>query len=93
MMLKKRLHKKNFKETLWAEKRDERKYMVSSIESTNLLIGLVKREVIELLGNEFNDINSDVWSYYIGTKTFFSYKIFIYLSFNTEGKVFKTVKK
>ena len=92
MMLKKRLHKKSFKGALWAEQRDDRKYMVSSLESANLLIGLGKREVLEMLGDEFNDINSDVWSYYIGTKTFFSYKIFLYIYFNTEGKVFKTVK-
>jgi hypothetical protein len=93
MMLSVKLSKKTFNKLLWAEQREERKQMISSLINSEILIGLTKTEVLEILGFEFNDANSDTWSYYIGTKTFFSFKMHLFLYFNAQGKVFRIVKK
>ena len=83
-----------FDKTLWLEDREKRKYMVSSIINNNLIIGLTKKEIIDLLGFEFNDIHSNTWSYYIGTKNIlFTSKCYLYVYFNNSNKVFKILKK
>ena len=61
--------KKNFNKHDWLEKRKSRKYMVNSLKESKLLIGLIKNEVIKILGDEYNDSNSSKWFYFIGKKT------------------------
>jgi len=52
------------------------------------LIGLMKNEVIKILGDEYNDANSYKWFYFIGKKTFL-FKMYLYIQFDKFGKVCK----
>ncbi|MCL7753309.1 hypothetical protein [Polaribacter sp. Z022] len=64
--------------------------MVDSIIEHKLLDGLLKTEVLQLLGFEFNDINSDTWTYYIGKRRrIFLFKCYLYIKFDTSDKVIK----
>jgi signal recognition particle GTPase len=50
--------KRNFNKHDWLEKRKNRKHMVNSLKNSKLLIGLMKNELIKILGDEYNDANS-----------------------------------
>lgn len=53
----------------------------------NILRGLTKEAVVEILGHGFNDINSNVWRYHLPhRKRFWCYK-YVYIYFN-ENKVY-----
>tara|TARA_B110000091_G_C13502846_1_gene345075 strand:- start:27 stop:308 length:282 start_codon:yes stop_codon:yes gene_type:complete len=92
MIFRRRLFKHRFDRTIWEKRPDERKYMVNSLEKKNLLTGLSKIEVIEKLGDEFNDPNSDLWSYYVGVKPLLGNKIYFFIYFNNEGVVYQTLR-
>lgn len=92
-MLARKSYKINFDETVWKEERDQRKYMIHELETTRSLIGCTKREVIQKLGDEFNDDNSDRWTYYIGTKNVFGSKMYLVIYFGTNKTVFKIEKR
>ena len=80
--------KRNFNKHDWLEKRKNRKYMVNSLKNSKLLIGLMKNEVIKILGDEYNDANSSRWFYFIGKKNFL-FKKYLYIHFDKFGKVCK----
>ncbi len=90
MGIKKKFSKKN-----WILKREKRFLFVDDLLQSNLLLFLNKKEVINLLGDEFNDANSNKWTYYIGKSyrliSFTKSKLFIY--FNENDEVFKFLKK
>ena len=44
----------------------DRKKMVSSLLKSDVLIGLNKKEVINILGLEKNEFDSNIWSYWVG---------------------------
>tara|TARA_B110000971_G_scaffold12120_1_gene11386 strand:- start:184 stop:534 length:351 start_codon:yes stop_codon:yes gene_type:complete len=75
----------------WQLNRDYRKYMLDSIVKKKLLEGLNKTEVKNLLGDEYNNAHSSLWTYYIGKKYYVCY-VYVYLYFNKEGKVYKIRK-
>lgn len=82
----------DFNEEVWLKHREKRFLMVSSIVRDKLLLGLSKKEIIKLLGFEFNDIHSNVWTYYIGKKHFFCIKRKLYIYFNDNDKVYNSKK-
>ena len=82
------LSKRNLNKHDWLEKRKSRKHMVNSLKESKLLIGLMKNEVIKILGDEYNDANSSKWFYFIGKKTFL-FKMYLYIHFDKFGKVCK----
>ena len=94
MLFKVKYKTVKFKKDLWLQNREERIYMVQDIIKNKLINGLNKKEVRKLFGFEFNDINSNIWSYYLGTKSSFFYtKHYLYVYFNDLGKVHKLIKK
>ena len=82
-----------FNKELWISNRERRFTMINYILEHQLTIGFDKKEIIALLGFEFNDIHSNIWTYYIGHKYFFSRKRKLYIYFNNLGKVYKLLKK
>jgi len=91
-MLKRKSYKINFDAVQWEEQRENRKYMLYALESAQMLMGLTKSEIIQKLGDEFNDVNSNRWTYYVGSRKFFGSKMFLVIFFSAEGKVFKIDK-
>lgn len=73
----------------WDKYREERYCLINDIVKNDLLKNLSKNDIIELLGDELNDIHSDIWSYYIGDYRGIlrlkRKKLFIF--FNTKNKV------
>jgi hypothetical protein len=63
--------KKKFNKKDWSLKRASRIYLVDDLVRRELLLKLNKKEVLETLGDECNDINSNSWRYYIGEKFWF----------------------
>lgn len=91
-------YKKNkeipFNRTVWFEEREKRILMIPSILKSKILLGLTKVEILNLLGFEFNDINSNTWSYYIGKNKFIiPFKFFLYIYFDRFGMVDNAKKK
>ena len=87
-------HQLQFDKQLWLQNREQRSYMIASLKKKELLIGLSKEEVIALLGFEFNDKNSSIWTYYIGeTWMLFWMKNYLYVYFDVLGRVYKIEKK
>jgi hypothetical protein len=83
-----------FDQQLWLHNREQRIFMISSLLRKQLLNGLTKEEVVNLLGFEFNDKNSTIWTYYIGKRGFlFSMKSYLYIYFDGFGRVYKIAKK
>ena len=65
--------------------------MVDDLIQQNLLLTLNKKDVLDLLGFEFNDSNSNIWTYYIGKKGWlFSSKKYLSIFFDRDGFVYKT---
>ena len=94
MIFKTTLRKLQFDKQLWLQNREQRIYMITSLMDCKLLNGLTKKEVLKTLGFEFNDINSDTWSYYIGTRRrIFRVKCFLFIYFDGLGRVYKVLKK
>lgn len=93
MIFRRRLFKHTFDRWIWNIRPEERKYMIAYIQKEQLLIGLNKKEVILKLGDEFNDPNTDLWSYYVGLKPIMGNKIYFYIYFDKEGLVYQTLKK
>ena len=60
------IKKKSFTSVLWENKPEKRYELVDSLIKKEILIGLTKFEVIDTLGYEFNDMNSNKWVYLIG---------------------------
>ncbi len=84
-------NKKNtFDDKVWFSKREARFHCVNDLISRKLIIGLSKDEVLHFLGDEFNDLNSDKWSFYLGYKHRFinlkRYNLIVY--FNKNGLVY-----
>ena len=79
----------------WNEYREERYTYAKDIIENELLLGFSKNEVKELLGHEFNDMNSMNWSYYLGTCSglFRIKKKKLVVYFNKRNKVSKVVTK
>lgn len=75
----------------WELNRDYRKYMVDSMVKNKLLEGLNKKELKNILGDEYNDAHSSLWTYYIGKK-YYVCRMYLYLYFNKEGVVYKIEK-
>ncbi|MEN8745700.1 MAG: hypothetical protein ABF302_04445 [Polaribacter sp.] len=92
MIFRRRLFKHRFHRLDWIKIPDQRKYMVDYIERKKLLIGLTKEAVIEKLGDELNDPNSNLWSYYVGIDTVLSTKSYFFIYFNKEGVVYQTLQ-
>ena len=84
----KRSGKKVFDQTKWFENRND---LISSLKKSNLVIGLRKKEVVALLGDEMNYVHSSLWTYYIGKKHFF-FKRYLLLYFDKEDLVYKIGK-
>ena len=82
-----------FNKENWLLNREKRYTMISSIINKKLAIGLTKEEIIDFLGFEFNDIHSNIWTYFIGKRFFFSTKKKLFIYFNDAGKVYKLTKK
>ena len=55
-----------FDKAKWDTDKEKRYEMSEDIIQSNMLIGLTKQEVIELLGIEENKIESNLWYYYLG---------------------------
>lgn len=89
------MSKSKFERVFWLTNREERISIVDDLIDSNILIGLSKYEIINYLGDEFNDINSDKWSYFLGYRIP-SLRVFetnLYLFFNEKGVVKKVFKK
>lgn len=83
-----------FNKNLWLQNRENRMYMATSIINNKLIDAYTKDEVRAVLGFEFNDLYSNIWSYYLGKKRgFFSSKQYLFVYFNDAGRVFKVLKK
>jgi hypothetical protein len=69
--------------------------LINDLISRSVLIGLAKSEIVELLGDEFNDSNSNVWSYYIGNyrKWISLKKHFLILHFDDQERVVYVSKR
>jgi len=71
-----------FDKELWMKDREHRYRIVKKMIKNKILLGLSKNEFIAVLGDEFNDIHSDRWAYYVGVKpgilTFRKRHIYIY---------------
>lgn len=84
----------DFDKEKWLQNREERIFMVTSLINKKLIDNLFKEEVREILGFEFNDLYSNVWSYYLGKKNnIFSKKSHLYVYFDTFGKAYKILIK
>ncbi len=92
MIFRRQLFKHIFHKSVWIKCPEERKHMIAYIEKKKLLIGLTKQEVIQKLGDECNDSNSDLWSYYVGLKSVIGNKIYFFIYFNKEGLVYQTLR-
>jgi hypothetical protein len=92
MIFRRRLFKHIFNHKDWIKRPEERKHMVAYIERKKLLIGLTKEEVILKLSDEFNDPNSDLWSYYVGLRPVLGNKIYFFIYFNKQGIVYQTLR-
>lgn len=83
-----------FDQLVWLGDREKRIQMIPSMLKSKVLLGLNKVEVLNLLGFEFNDINSKTWSYYIGKNKFiFPFKYFLYIYFDGFGRVYRIHKR
>lgn len=84
---------RRFDKEKWLENRDQRYYYIKDLIHNNWLNNLSKLEVIDLLGYEFNDMNSNEWTYYVGRIPGFlrikKKKLYIY--FNKEDEVIDVV--
>lgn len=84
----------NFDQEKWLHHRELRASMISSLKKSKILYGLTKKEVIALLGYEFNDANSNIWTYYLGKRRMlFPVKSYLYIYFDDFGTVYKIFKK
>lgn len=94
MFFKSKFKKIEFDKDLWLNNREQRAYMIASIINNNLINGLTKKEVIDILGFEFNDKNTKIWTYYVGKQNrLFSCKRYLYVYFDGFDRVFKVFKK
>ena len=79
---------KCFCQKTWMQQREQRYLFVEKMIEQELLIGLSKQEVVALLGDEFNDLHSQNWTYYIVKKvSFFFGSKYLYIQFNTDNIV------
>lgn len=80
---------KMFKKEDWERLREKRYCYVRDLKKNKWLDNLSKNQVEDLLGYEFNDVNSNEWKYYIGSPPgLFRFKRkILYIFFNKEGKV------
>jgi len=58
----------DFDKELWMRDREHRYRIVKKMIKNKILLGLSKNEVVAVLGDEFNDVYSNKWAYYIGSK-------------------------
>ena len=80
-----------FSDCLWQHVREKRRMMVDDLVKQKILLNLNKQEVLDLLGFEFNDSNSNTWTYYIDRRRFvFSSKRYLSIFFDNKGLVYKT---
>jgi hypothetical protein len=84
-----------FERVFWLTNREKRIYIVDDLINSNILIGLSKYEIIDYLGDEFNDINSDKWNYFLGYRipSLSIFEANLYLFFDDKGLVKKVFKK
>lgn len=84
-----------FNKCLWLNLREKRLSIVNDLIQSEKVLNLTKQKVIDLLGFEFNDIHSNVWTYYLGRRypVVFSKKKYLYIYFNEEEKAFKVTIK
>jgi hypothetical protein len=59
---------KEFDKQKWISDKEKRYELSKEIIESEMLIGKTKSEVKQILGNEENDENSDLWNYYLGFK-------------------------
>ena len=73
----------------WFLDRNSRIYIANDLISKKNLIGKSKLALIQFLGDEFNDLNSKLWTYYLGEKHIFFYlkKYYLKIKFNEKEKV------
>lgn len=80
-----------FSKTVWKNNREKRSLMVDDLIQQKILLNKTREEVLDILGFEFNDANSNIWTYYIAVKRFFfSSKKYLSVFFDKEGLVHKT---
>lgn len=91
MFLKKNKNLK-FSKCIWLNLREKRKFVVKDLMQRELLLNMTKKEVIDFLGFEFNDSNSNIWTYFVGKKyyVFFAKRRFLTIFFDKQGLVYKT---
>jgi len=77
------------------EASDDRINLADDLIAKRLLIGMNKLEIIQMLGDEFNDQYSNRWRYYLGSRNRWinlkKYNLVIY--FDQNQKVNKVLKK
>lgn len=80
---------KEFCKKLWIQNWEQRYVFVQNIIKSELLIGLSKKEVVQLLGDEFNGVHSLEWIYYVGKPSYFFLfqKQRLKINFNNKNEV------
>jgi hypothetical protein len=56
----------DFNKNSWTLDKEKRYEMSSDIINSKILIGKTKKEVIEILGDEGNKFDDNIWNYYLG---------------------------
>ena len=83
-------NKIKFNQCIWLNIREKRKLMIDDLIHQKILLNKSKNEILNLLGFEFNDSNSNIWTYYINEKwIFFNSKKYLSIFFDKEGLVYK----
>ncbi|QXP66562.1 hypothetical protein [Polaribacter sp. AHE13PA] len=80
--------KRLFNNEDWFSKRESRYYLVEDLIKRKLILQMTKKDVIKFLGDEFNDINCNIWTFYLGKKYLINFKERkLNIIFGDKGKV------
>ena len=79
----------SFNSDIWINNQEKRKLMIIDLFKNELILERTKKEVVNLLGFEFNDIYSKKWSYFVEEQYFFLFtkKKYLTIYFDENEKV------
>ncbi|PQJ68541.1 hypothetical protein [Polaribacter butkevichii] len=80
--------KRLFNKEDWFSRRESRSSLAEDLIKRKLILQMTKKEVLQFLGDEFNDVNSNVWTFYLGKKYVINFKERkLNIIFGDKGKV------
>lgn len=91
-LFKKKIKFNIFSQCLWFGLVNERVSIVDDLILSDKAINLTKFEIINFLGYGINEMDSDVFIYFLGRKNIYSKNRYLLVCFNEKGKSFRVFK-